>query len=440
MDYQQTADFLEKYQLFYRDLSRQGKERFMDRLYEVKKQFKVIGRDLELSEEMSTLILSYPVQLTFGFRNFTIGKYEQIWVYPGEFQMQKSQESHAGITFSDRIIAISWKHFTQSHGQPEDGENLGMYHFAQAQIRSLRNGNSADERLASYYSDWSSILLAELQKNQEHIFYQSNPSRVRTGDADSLYPLVIEWFFEKPIELRQCLPNTYAHLCLMLNLDPTEFDNDYRFNREKFEDQKGVSQLPTRIKKKYTFYQSHWVMNLPFFGVLVLPIFYYYYILPNLLLTPLEIGAFWLALAGILYVGGKRIFVGRGLFKTEAIFLFQLIFGLTPNLMFLLHWISLFAHGPIETSTHKIADLIQYYSHSTSRGGERLTYAKSTEFLLEDHFLEDYPMARSFFREQFPETGMPENPAFEFDIARSFLGYRVIVNKRLINNHEHSGY
>ena len=62
---QQVSNVLEKYNLYYRNLSQKGKEKFAKRVLSFEKEMAVIGKGINITDDMRLILFSYITQLTF---------------------------------------------------------------------------------------------------------------------------------------------------------------------------------------------------------------------------------------------------------------------------------------------------------------------------------------------------------------------------------------
>ncbi len=392
---------------------------------------------MDVSPEMKLIVLSYFTQLTFGLENYFIGDFDTIYLYEKEFIGASGNKAKTGQTFHTKIIALSWYHFSESHLKVNDGDNLGYYHISQAMVQALKNGDSIDDIFVGYYKTASEIVFSELEKNKFLSFYNNNRSIIKNQDFDSLFPILTELFFDNPVELSKTLPDTYTRLCILYNQDPMAFDQNYELDKNKYRNKKNVSPIPEKIKKVYSYYTSHWTHNLPLFNIILVPVFFIYYIRPHLLLTFNQLILITIISSLLIYVFGRKFFIGRGLFKSEFWLIFNCLFGFGPSFLFLIFWSSLYLNFSPITTEHAIEtrDII---SKRSKNGGTRV---HSFTYYLSDNFLDEFPEARTLFVEDIEPENFPENPKFRFTVATSLYGFKVVTEKRLIEDkNEYSRY
>ena len=437
MIFENSYELLDKFNLYFRELSEPGKQKFLERIDVLHEDIRVIGKDMDITPEIKCILLSYFVQLTFGLENYTIGDFDTIYLYEKEFANSRGNGFKTGQTYHSKIIALSWYHFSESHLKVRDGDNLGYYLIAQAMVQALKNGKSTDDIFVGYYKTASEIVIDELLRNKTLPFFNNNKLLILERDFDSLFPMLTELFFETPEELSRTLPDTYTRLCILFNQDPMAFDMDYQLDKNKYRNKKNVSPIPEKIKKVYSYYTSHWTHNLPLINIIIIPVFFIYYIRPHILLTQKEL---WLVLLGFgifIYLISRKFLLERGLFKSEFWLIFNTFLGFSPSILFLLFWSSLYLNFAAVSTDHQIEGRDTIFK-KTRKGHVRVN---SFVYHLSDRFLEEYPEARTIFPEDIIPENFPEHPILHYTISTSIFGFKVVNTKELIEDpHEYSRY
>ena len=421
---------LEKYNLYFRALSLQGKQRFINRTADLSSQISIIGKDIAVSDEMRVILYAYFVQMTFGYQQYTPGNYSVIHLFKNEFQTSDKRRELEGKTYADKIIALSWYHFSKSHLITNDGENLGYFHIGQALVQSLLNGKSSDDVFCSYFDLCAKQVFEELSSKRLHNLYLQHQNEIINQDFQSLFPYLMELFFEKPLEFQTELPNSYAHLCVLMNQDPLGIENDFKLNKEKFQNKKGINPLPLKIIKIFSYYQNHWLINIPLINIILLPVLYLYYVRPHILLSNLQIVAIYALLSVIIFVGLKHFFVGRKLIKTQLWFAIFTLAGLAPTLIFFTFLIGIITPIKTETTTHQIVETYTVIGQKYRRGriSRGHSYIKYIEVYFDDKFLYDNKEAREFYIEnQF--AAVKKGNYASYEIGRSIFGFMVVKDK-----------
>lgn len=418
---------LEKFNLYYRNLSDKGKLRFQERLEKLAGEIEIRGIDFRPSREMETILYSYFVQMSFGFSNFTIGDFDKIHVFENGFINKHTGKELEGKTFNSRIIAISWHHFSESHLLPNDGENIGYYHIGQAIVQSMLNGKSTDDIFCSYFDLAANEVLIDLQRHPKHPLSIQHKRSIQKEDFVALFPYLMEWFFEKSLEFRNDLPQSYAHLCVLMNQDPLAFDKDYAFEKSKYQNTKGVKGIPDKIRKSFAYYKDHWIYSIPLVCVIFLPGFYLQFVRPYILLETNTIIGIWAISGAILFLATKGFFMGSKLFQNTWLFLGFTFTGMAPALLFSGFFLGRFITLDSNISSHRVAEvqtIIGYYKRSS--------YIKYYEVYFEDAFLSNIEANRQFVPKYDVYQAIEPGDFAIYETGRSIFGFEVIKHKYIL--------
>lgn len=226
---------------YYTQLTPRGKVRFMNRLVEFMIDKNWEAREgLELTEEMRVLISASAIQLTFGIEHYVFAHFHTIRVYPKAYYYKLTDQYFKGGASESGMISLSWKHFVEGYHDPVDRLNLGLHEWAHALKIDLSSEDDFDSRFIAYLENWEAISYPEFRK-----MHQGEPSFLRAYAGTNMhefFAVCVEHFFEVPAEFRQYLPGIYAHLCLLLNQDPTNAADDYKL--------RGVEMHPKHARQK----------------------------------------------------------------------------------------------------------------------------------------------------------------------------------------------
>lgn len=413
--------FLNNFQLYYRDLNYEGKIRFVSRVQSIYKNVEIIGKEgLELTEEIKILVISNLVQLTFGLEKFWLYGYDYLYLYPDSFCLKTTQKPVAGSTFQSKIIALSWKDFAHDHLHAQDGKNISLLQYAKALVRTVLNGKNYDLKFGSYLEEWFLIIKKECEYKQNrgmalHI-WDSNE------DMAEVFARCVEIFFEKPVVLKKELPNTFAHLCCLLNQNPLNITENYSYNIKSLNSKQLAAPLPREISIHYKFKQWHWTYNLPLFGLSICPMVYYfiherqlihnYQVLSIVFMLGLVCGL-------VFYPYLKSIY----LYKHLGTLLPVSILGFSPCLITAILSLNLLYAYPFtsEVSSHKIASYYQSESNNDRLNPQSITFNFSDDFLI------DYPKLRTFKKlDKFPTHPLTIYNEIKYEIRRGMLGIPIL--------------
>lgn len=213
---------------FYKDLDPIKKRSFEKRLkyFLMNKEF-IPRKMARVTEEMKVLIGACAVQITFGYQPLKLSTFRKIILYPGQYYSYFSRRKHKGEVNANGFIVLSWEDFLKGYNIPDDGYNLGLHEMAHA-LR-LEDAITKDEFAfinEKHLSDWHKISGREMKKIRSG---QTTFLRSYAGsNRDEFFAVCVEYFFEKPIEFKQKLPELYIALGKLLNQDPaTKTGNTY---------------------------------------------------------------------------------------------------------------------------------------------------------------------------------------------------------------------
>ncbi|MDZ4669080.1 MAG: zinc-dependent peptidase [bacterium] len=416
--------FLDKYHLYYRELNLEGKKRFVKRIFSIYQNVEIIGREeLEINQEIEILVVSNLVQLTFGLKEFWLYGFEYIYLYPEAFFIKSTDQAVAGSTYQSKIIALSWKDFATDYLHARDGKNVSLAQYAIALVRSVLNGKKFDLKFGSYLDTWFEIVTKEcLAKSDGQTMLHMGENQ---DDVSEVFARCTELFFEKPDVLKKELPTTFAHLCLLLNQDPTNITENYAYDRERLSKRNVLRDLPSHIQIHYKYKNWHWVYNIPFFGLSICPMVLYF--ITDHVLVQLKIVILVILIVGsVLGLISYSYFKQIGLFKNRLLLLASGITGFGPCLITSFLFINQIYTYPFTSnvSEHKIASFYQDKQYSNQ------TVSRSVTFIFSDEFLIEYPKARTF--NEF--KNIPSNPStifngVRYDIRNGLLGLPIIYNR-----------
>jgi Mlc titration factor MtfA (ptsG expression regulator) len=428
--HQQVSNVLEKYNLYFRNLSNKGKLKFVKRVLNFEKEVAIVGKGIEVTDDMRLILYSYLTQLTFGLKKYFLSGYDYINVYPDSFSLKNNDEFNDGVTYNNKIIGISWKKFSEGHLIAKDGENLFFYQLGMALVQTVKNGATFDQHFGSYLDKWFSIFEQEYKGKSNLVNLQGNETEV-----DYVFAKLLEIFFEKPLTFQEEMPNTYAHFCLLLNQNPLQIDEDYDYKLEFFATENLIYQLPEKVKKTYKYNSSHWSYYLPLLAGAMLFIFRVHF-MEHIIINWLEIFLIVFVISIFTSLISYHKIKEKSIYFSLLEFWIINLLGFVPIGFLLLVTIGLWINYNPQVTTHEIGD-IDINEIRTRRRGIQI---ESFTFYFKDDFLDDYPMARTI---DIDENEMYQNirlPAqMKLTICKGIAGFDVIKNKEVIR-HEHTRY
>jgi hypothetical protein len=208
---------LKRYFPYFNQLPLKDKKKFIRRMIYFMSIKNFIPKDFEeVSKEMKTLISASAIQLTFGLPEIYMSHFRNIEIYQNE--RPKNEESESDDSEEGRIV-LSWHEFLSGYIHPSGSINHGLMEMAAALHveNSIMNQEYQflDEK---YLNEWTSLseeLIKDINTGQEKFFIGSD-----IQDHQELFPIVVESFFERPIEFNRYHPETYRVISGLLNQNP----------------------------------------------------------------------------------------------------------------------------------------------------------------------------------------------------------------------------
>ncbi|NOX46314.1 MAG: zinc-dependent peptidase [Chlorobi bacterium] len=168
---------------------------------------------------MQLLIASAAVKITFGLRDYKLGLFHTIVVYPKEFYSRVSHLHLKGETNASGVIVFSWEDLKFGVSIPDDSINLGYHEFAHALfLEHLMN--PYNNSFKDHYREWLVFIknnskLREVKR--KHIFRD-----YAATNAMEFFAVALENFFESPDNFKKELPRLYLLMSEMLNQNPAK--------------------------------------------------------------------------------------------------------------------------------------------------------------------------------------------------------------------------
>lgn len=211
---------------YYKNLSTNGKAKFINRLKYFITTKKFIGREgLTITEETKILISASAIQLTFGLEKFALSYFHTIFIYPSIFYSKLLRRELKGATFGGGVISLSWKDFQKGYEIPDDRYNLGLHEMAHALKIDALKGDHFDNHFALYLTEW--LHAGENELSNMHKGVKSFLRAYGGKNEHEFFAVCIEHFFEVPLTFKEILPDIFKHLCILLNQNPINITKDY---------------------------------------------------------------------------------------------------------------------------------------------------------------------------------------------------------------------
>lgn len=212
----------------YNRLSEKDKILFEKRVHKFMnmKEFIPKGDLKEITDEMKVMISSTAIQITFGYPSVYFSSFNKILLYPDNYYSTITKQHHQGEVNMNGIIVLSWTNFVEGFKNDTNGRNLGYHEMAHA--LKLENALRNDEYNFLDYDllvEFTGKSLKEIKKinSGETIFFR----KYAATNTHEFMAVVVENFFERPLEFREHDPALYELTSKLLKQDPLKRQENY---------------------------------------------------------------------------------------------------------------------------------------------------------------------------------------------------------------------
>lgn len=213
---EELSVFLETYFSYYRTLSPEWKEVFVQRIILfTKSKWFVSQKGFKINNQVKAIISASAVQLTLGLSDWRIGYFDTILLFSSDFKNEITGLKLKGETNLNGFVSFSWKSFIEGYRIPDDNLNLGLHEFTHALRFNGVRGHETDVFFDSYFPKWYSYAQREfrnLKNGRDSIFRKYGGANI-----NEFLSVVVEHFFESPHEFRSEFPLLYSATAIMLN-------------------------------------------------------------------------------------------------------------------------------------------------------------------------------------------------------------------------------
>jgi Mlc titration factor MtfA (ptsG expression regulator) len=206
---------------FYQKLSPKKQQYFEHRVHQYISKHKFEGRKgVYIDEQKKILISATAVMLTFGYRDYMLNTLDKFLIYPEVFYSNINKALHKGeFNPGYKAIIYSWEDFMDGYDISNDNFNLAIHELVHAMhfdyLRDSNESISSSIFINQYHKLLQFLKNDELYKNN---LVQSKYLRnyAFTNNFEFI-AVLIEAFFETPLELRTQFPEIYHFVRKMLN-------------------------------------------------------------------------------------------------------------------------------------------------------------------------------------------------------------------------------
>ena len=203
---------------FYKKLDVEYQKYFEHRLADFIDAYQLIGRHgYVITDETKVLIGSVYIMMTFGMRNYLTNVFEKIVLYPSQFRSNAHNRNHKGeFNFRYKTIVFSWKDFTNGIVVENDNLHLGVHEFMHA--LSFHGRISKDYSAKVFNKMHKEILsFVKTPENIKKIKSENYFRKYAYTNSLEFMAVMMEYFFESPIEFQERFPELYIKVVKMIN-------------------------------------------------------------------------------------------------------------------------------------------------------------------------------------------------------------------------------
>ncbi len=128
-------------------------------------------------------------------------------------------------------VVLSWADVIHGSLNSDDGHNVVLHEFAHKldEENEIMNGLPV-LRDSAHYADWAKVLSKEYDSLLIRVEYRADSVIDAYGAVSpaEFFAVATESFFEKPLQMKQELPELYEQFKIFYNMDPAEWRNKSR--------------------------------------------------------------------------------------------------------------------------------------------------------------------------------------------------------------------
>ncbi|MBW4359734.1 zinc-dependent peptidase [Flavobacterium taihuense] len=204
---------------FYTRLSDKKKIYFEHRIASVLDEYEFVSREgFVITEEIKVQVAATLTMLSFGMREYLCDVFDKIIIYPSVYFSRITMRYHKGeFNPNTRAVVFSWEDFQKGFDVSTDNLNLGIHEFAHVlHYQGLQRNDSSAVLFSRMYNEINEEVSVPSVREQ---LIQSNYFRIYgfTNQFEFL-AVILEHYFETPLEFETRFPNLYKKVSLMLNI------------------------------------------------------------------------------------------------------------------------------------------------------------------------------------------------------------------------------
>ena len=212
---------------FYQALSLPDQNRFREEVHIFLREKRITGINTSVDDTVRVLVAASAIIPIFGFPGWEWEHIREILIYPTSFdegyQMGSAQEhpisGMVGTGAMNRMMILSKPDLLQGFKQSSHGHNVGIHEFTHLLDKSDGTVDGVPEIAlpGRAIRPWLNLVQNEMNKIRKG-HSDINPYGL-TNEAE-FFAVVSEYFFEKPVKMKQKHPALYAMLKQIFRQDP----------------------------------------------------------------------------------------------------------------------------------------------------------------------------------------------------------------------------
>jgi Mlc titration factor MtfA (ptsG expression regulator) len=215
----EALHFLNQQFPFYVRLSDKEKVYFKHRVACFLDKYEFISREnFVISEEVKVHVAATFIMLSFGMREYLCEVFDRIIIYPSIYYSRITKQYHKGeFNPNTKTVVFSWEDFQKGFDISSDNLNLGIHEFAHV---LHHHGLDNNDNSAVLFSRMYALINEEVNDALfRELLIESNYFRIYafTNQFEFL-AVILEHYFETPLEFEKRFPDLYEKVSLMLNI------------------------------------------------------------------------------------------------------------------------------------------------------------------------------------------------------------------------------
>ena len=198
-------------------------------------------RGLQMSDEIRITISGNACILLLKRDKRCFPRFTSILVHPDTYVTKQvtydglvevhDDSIRSGESWHRGPVVLSWADVIHGSLNSDDGHNVVLHEFAHKldEENEIMNGLPV-LRDSSHYADWAKVLSKEYDSLLIRVEHRANSVIDAYGAVSpaEFFAVATESFFEKPLQMKQKLPELYEQFKIFYNMDPAEWRNKSR--------------------------------------------------------------------------------------------------------------------------------------------------------------------------------------------------------------------